>query len=266
MKWPNTFTWVRHGKSKWNELKQNIENDPLWPDFLKEYERNYRSPQTKKLARSILGRYKPSWSDEHTPLSDLGEIQSIKTGPYLKDLIKLPDVVYVSTFLRCRQTYQNLCVGWPELKAVQVYFDERVIERDVGIRARYGHWKIFNVFNPEQKEFYDELGPTAYYRCRYPQGENVPDVMRRVHELFDTVIREYAGCEVLVISHGVCIMSMRATLERMSPEEFVQLDKTNSPKNCSVTIYKGNAHEGLDGKLELVKYNEVAPIWEKERF
>jgi hypothetical protein len=48
---------------------------------------------------------------------------------------------------------------------------------------------------------------------------------------------------------------VRANLERLSSEEFIRLDEEEKPRNCGVTIYRGNPHRGANGKLELECYN-----------
>jgi len=266
MKWPDILALVRHGESEWNLLKKLMESDVRWREFLYLYDNKFKSPETKKLARILLEKYKPvGWkNDFDTPLSPLGVTQAVSVGKHLQTLMPLPDVVIVSPYLRCRQTYEKACTGWPELADVKYYIDERIREREVGMRAQYVHWRIYNVFHPEQKAYYESFGKIAYYQFRYEQGESVPDVNRRMHDWFDTLIREFSECNVVAFTHGVGIMSARTTQERLSAEEFVALDKSNPPKNCSVTIYKGNPKEGVDGRLILERYNETAKQLEAE--
>ncbi len=64
-----------------------------------------------------------------------------------------------------------------------------------------------------------------------------------------------AVMNVLVVTHHVTILAVRATLERLSPEEFIKLDEHEKPLNCGVTIYRGIPDKGKDGQLELMDYN-----------
>lgn len=261
MKWPKILRLIRHGNSEGNRLKHEMENDYLWPEFVEAYEKNYRSPQTRRLAKILNDKYYRTFSDYETPLSDLGWEQAIKTGSYLKqNAVNLPDTIFISPFMRCRQTFEGVAKSWPELKKIPQYIDGRIREREVGLRALYSHWRIFNVFHPDEKEYYDSLGPTAYYHCRYSHGESVDDVMERMRNgWLETLIREFSACEAWAFGHGVSIMSTRAIIERMSPEEFLQLEKSDPPKNCSITTYRCDPKLGLNGKLILERYNETAP-------
>ena len=257
MKWPKYLAWVRHARSYFNELKEELEKDPMWPVFVEEYKIDFQSSRAKNLAEKLLRKYKNPYGDRKTPLTKYGrEVQAVKTGAYLKTQIKLPDIILVSPYLRCLETLEGLKEGWPELVNVKTYQEERVVERGVGIRQLYTHWRLFHVFHPEQKELYDREG---YYDYQYPQGDNMRDVNFRQKSLFDTITREFRGKKVLGIGHGVTIMSFRTAQERLTEEEFLELDHSNPPKNCSITIYRGDPKQGKDGKLVLERYNETAP-------
>lgn len=71
-----------------------------------------------------------------------------------------------------------------------------------------------------------------------------------------TVIREHAEENVLVVSHHLTLMSIRANLERWTPEQFIETDQNQKPINCGVTIYKGEPGQGKDGRLALEQYNQ----------
>jgi len=47
--------------------------------------------------------------------------------------------------------------------------------------------------------------------------------------------------------------------ERLTEEQFLEIDHANPPKNCSITIYRVDPKKGRDGKLVLERYNETAP-------
>ena len=86
------------------------------------------------------------------------------------------------------------------------------------------------------------------------------DVNLRMKDLFDTIIREFHGKKVLGIAHGVSIMGFRTAQERLTEAEFMELEQNNSPKNCSITLYRGDPTQGSDGRLVLERYNEIAPL------
>jgi broad specificity phosphatase PhoE len=74
--------------------------------------------------------------------------------------------------------------------------------------------------------------------------------------MIGTLIREYAGKNMLMVTHHLTILSIRANLERLTPDEFIRLDQEEKPVNCGVTVYTGNSTVGKDGKLILDRYNQ----------
>ena len=263
MKWPNTLTLLRHGQSAFNALKERRQKDPLWQAFAIAFDENHLSDKIKKLAERVKETFQLDYSDYETPLTKKGRNQARAAGEHLKTLITLPDVVILSPYLRCRDTFEEAAVGWPELKSVKTYTDELIEERHTGLAALCNDWRLFFTFHPEQ---YLLDKKDKYYHYCYPQGESVKMVRRRVRQWFNTLTREFAGKNVFVVTHHLTILSIRANLERMTPEEFMELDRENPPKNCSITIYRGNPNIGSDGKLTLDpnEYNITAPIDNEE--
>jgi len=60
----------------------------------------------------------------------------------------------------------------------------------------------------------------------------------------------------MAITHHLTILATRATFERLSPEQFLHLDRHEKPVNCGVTRYVGNPERGSQGRLELDEYNK----------
>jgi len=227
MKWPESLTLIRHGESEYN--KNKIENKLFDPCQLE-------------------------YSDETTPLTDEGKRQANVVGEKLKEIIKIPDVVIISPYLRTRETFDNLMLGWPELKNIVQFEDERIREQDHGLKLIYCNKDEFFKAFPEQEKLHKKTGEYYY---RWPQGENVPDVRERLRSWVSTIVRDFHDQNVLVVTHHLTILGMRANLERLDADEFLRIDKEEKPINCGVTIYKGNPKLGKDGqgKLELVAYN-----------
>lgn len=256
MKWPETVTVMRHGQSKYNALRAQKEADPDYVEFKKAYNRRAKDPaRAQELARLILakGTHTLGGGDHNTPVTDLGIKQSVATGKKLKEKIALPDVVLVSPYDRTWGTLGGLAIGWPELDTVKTVEEERIREQEHGLKLLYNDWRIFNVLHPEQEQLKEKEGPYWY---RNPQGENVPDVRERNRSVLNTITRDFAGQNVLMVTHHLTILAMRANLERMGAAEFIDLDNTNKPVNCGVTIYRGDPNQGTDGKLILDIYNE----------
>ena len=253
MKWPKYIMLVRHDKSAYNILKEQKERDPTYQKFLRAYERNWRSWRTRRLARKAHKKFALNVSDARTPLLAGAGQDAMAVGMALQHAIEPPDVILVSPYKRTMDTLTNLVRGWPELANVRTYEDGRLREQEHGLVSLYNDRRLFFVFHPEQRELYELEGPYWY---RYPQGENVPDVRARAHSLTSTLIREFFEKNVLVVSHHLNILAMIANLRRLNDKEFLRLDKEEKPINCGVTLFRGYAARGRDGKLEMVFYNK----------
>lgn len=256
MKWPSSLTLIRHGESRYNILKQTKANDKTYQLFKSRYQRNHRGLDTRILASIIRKKYALGIGDWDTSLTQMGRLQAYYTGLSLKDT-QLPDIVYVSPYKRTLSTYQMLCQGWSGLRDVLCVVDERIREQEHGISNLYNDKKVFFAHHPDQKDLYE--AESAYW-YQFPQGENVPMVRERARSFLSTLVREHNDQRVLLITHHLTILSMRAALERWDPIEFMQIDEEQKPINCGVTIYEGHPEKGKDGKLDLNTYN--TNLWE----
>lgn len=261
MKWPASLIFVRHGESAYNVLKKRRDEDVEHAAFRALFERDlakaedetWPSQELKDAARRIWFQARLSVSDYNTPLTDEGLKQAAITGRALKSKISLPDAVYVSPYLRTRQTLEQLCAGWPELGGVKMVQEERIREQEHGLSTVFNDWRVYYVFHPLQALLYKLEGE---YEYRFLNGENKADVRDRVRSFLSTLIREHAEQNVLVVSHHLTLLSLRANLERWDRETFIKTDKEDKPLNCGVTTYEGRADEGKNGKLILKSYNE----------
>jgi len=59
--------------------------------------------------------------------------------------------------------------------------------------------------------------------------------------------------KMLVVSHHLTKLAIRSNLERLTPEQFLRVDRDEKPINCGVTVYRGDA-----AKNELV-LSEYSP-------
>ncbi|HWP61300.1 MAG TPA: histidine phosphatase family protein [Candidatus Paceibacterota bacterium] len=254
MKWPTSVTLMRHALSAYNILKAQKAEDPLYQAFVAAYKQDYRSPEALDLAAQIKEKYSLGVSDFDTPITELGKERTRETGRHLLEHIELPDIILHSPYRRTCDTLEELCVGCPELRSVRAIEEDRIREQDHGLSVLYNDWRVFHCFHPEQKAYYYLLGPYWY---QFPQGENIPNVRDRARSMTATIIREYQGQRVLMVTHHLTILSWRANFERLSDKQFVTLDKTEKPENCSLTQYVGNPNAGNNGKLELNFYNKI---------
>lgn len=253
MKWPESLILVRHAESSYNESKRLKQANPLYQKFLSAYEKQWGSEDTHNLAKLVAGRFALGIGDHDTPLSHDAGLMAQTTGQKLQEIMTLPNVIFVSPYVRTRETLEWMKKGWPELQNVKVYEEERIREQEHGLALLYNDWRVFNVLHPDQKRLHDLEGAYWY---RYPQGENVPDVRERLRSWLTTLTRDFAGKNILAVTHHLSILALRANLERLSAEEFIKLDHDDPPVNCSVTIYKGHPELGSDGRFLLESYNQ----------
>lgn len=261
MKWPDELTIVRHGKSKYNALKTKKKKDSFYQKFKIQYEKIHDweaplPPELIEMAREVARKFSLGISDFHTPMTEVGREQALMTGSILGEMISLPDVIFVSPFMRTAETLEYIIQGWPELASVKTFSEERIREKSPGFAALYNDWRVFNILYPEQKRYRDLFLDLADYWYAYPNGENVHHARELIRSWVSTLIREFSGKKVLAISHHLTILATRAHLERLSPEQFIQLDRDEKPINCGVTVYRGDPTQGEDGRLVLSSYNK----------
>ena len=260
MKWPLAMWLVRHDISEYNILKAQKEADPLYQEFVLEYEKvrllGRITTTCRHLANQVMEKYALKTSDHDTNLEDPEAKRAQEVGAALCQKHgdnEHPDVIFVSPYKRTKLTLHSLIRRWPSLAKVRVYEDERIREQEHGLASLYNDWRVFQVLHPEQMVLYDLSGSYWY---RYPQGENVPDVRERNRSWMSTVVRDFAHRRILVVTHHLNILALRANLERWDAQKFIHIDHHEKPLNCGVTLYQGNPHVGNQGHLELSYYNK----------
>jgi broad specificity phosphatase PhoE len=246
------LVFVRHAQSEYNALKARKDASEHYQQFIAEFESDLRSQSCQDMADAVSKEFSLGCSDRETPITDAGLSQAAQTGLALSRTLEAPEVVIVSPYRRTENTLAQMARSWPALGEARTYREERVRELDHGLSLLYNDWRVFQTRHPEQRDLQKLLGPYDY---RYPNGENIPDVRLRIQSWLASVIREFAGKRVLVVTHHLTILAVRATLERLSPEEFKELDEKEKPVNCGVTIYEGDPTAGRGGRLILKEYN-----------
>lgn len=259
MKWPKSLLFVRHDVSAYNKLRKEREKDPFYQDFMQLFKSEPTSNETRLVALEVNRRFALGVSDAETPLIQVESPLAIETGRKLREQEfreqeELPDVIFVSPYLRARQTLAALIVGWPELASVKkVYEEERIREQSHGLSGLYNDWRVFQALHPEQRLLYDQEGQYWY---QWPQGESVSDVRERVRSWMTTFIRDFAGQRILAVSHHLTLLALRANLERWDANEFMRVDQHEKPVNCGVTKYVGIDGVGSNGWFKLDYYNQ----------
>lgn len=261
MKWPKSLVFIRHGESEYNALKTRKNELPYHKEFIDLYEKDlaaaedesWPSGKLQEMARELWRETRLAISDYDTPLTEAGKSQAVETGTRLSKTATLPDVIYVSPYLRTRQTLAGLQEGWPELASVKVVSEERIREQEHGLSTVYNDWRVYYTLNPVQGLLSKIEGP---YEYRFLNGENKADVRDRIRSFISTLLRENKEQNVLVISHHLSLLCLRANLERWGREKFNEVDHQEKPINCGVTTYIGDPSLGEDGRFVLESYNQ----------
>jgi broad specificity phosphatase PhoE len=187
--------------------------------------------------------------DADVELSETGREQAASVGAWLDelDVDDRPTVVVSSPYLRAAETARRAV----ERLGVEVQYDERLRERDLGvfdgltgagIRARH----------PEEAERRNKLGKFYY---QPPSGESWADVVLRVRSLLQDLRHGYDDARVYLFTHQAVIMSFRYAIEGLSEEEILQVDREVQIPNASVTSYRREGEH-----LELVTFADTVSV------
>jgi broad specificity phosphatase PhoE len=129
--------------------------------------------------------------------------------------------------------------------------DERLRERDLGvldgltgagIRSRH----------PDEAARRKKLGKFYY---QPPSGESWADVVLRVRSLLADVREDCDGERVWLFTHQAVIMAFRYVLEGLSEEEILEIDRSVTIPNASVTRYRRSGD-----RLELSDFADTAHL------
>ena len=229
--WPERLWIVRHGQSAGNVARDAAEAGGL------------------KLI-DVQGR------DADTPLSDLGEQQSIALADWFAAHTEQdrPNVLMTSPFRRSHQTLERIAAALAADR-VHIQADERLREKEFGVLDRYTKHGIAAHF-PELSEQRARVGKFYF---RPPGGESWCDVILRLRSVVEELRRDYVGQRVLIVSHQVVVNCFRYLLDKMDEQTILQLDRRGDVPNCGVTEY--GFVDTADGKrFELMRANFVVPL------
>jgi broad specificity phosphatase PhoE len=91
------------------------------------------------------------------------------------------------------------------------------------------------------------------YHYTPPNGESFADIESRLASFLADLNAEHAGERVIVVAHDAVVLMMRATIEQLSWDEVVAVERAaGSVRNASISQFLAR-----DGRLELVRYNDV---------
>jgi broad specificity phosphatase PhoE len=222
---PVALTVVRHGESSGNIARDQAEADGL--------------------ERIALGS-----RDVDIPLSVRGRGQAEALG---KALIRQPpDAVWVSPYLRARQT-ASLALDAAGVQP-RLVVDERLREREFGVLDGLTR-KGIEAQWPQEAARRKAIG--KFYH-RPPGGESWTDALLRVRSVLTDIGRDGADQRVLIVAHQVVVLLCRYVLEGMTEDEILAVDRQGDVANCAVTSF-----ERLGDTLRLITYNDVSHLHEQ---
>lgn len=187
--------------------------------------------------------------DADVELSDTGREQAESLRRWLgrQDPDAGPTLAVSSPYRRAAQTAAAALAGTD----LELDLDERLRERDLGaldgltgagIRRRH----------PEEATRREKLGKFYY---QPPSGESWADVSLRVRSLLADLRELGSGERLWLFTHQAVIMSFRYVLEGLTENEILDIDRTVTIPNASVTRYR------LAGdRLELVSFADTEPV------
>jgi broad specificity phosphatase PhoE len=224
--WPSQLWVVRHGESAGNVARDRAEAEGA-----------------ERIALDSR--------DVDVPLSDRGREQAQALGTALA--AEPPDVVWVSPYVRARQTSEIALAAAGIDRPVVV--DERLREREFGALdglTRKGIEKQW----PQEAERRAALG--KFYH-RPPGGESWTDALLRVRSLLGDLRQDCEGQRVVVVAHQVIVLLCRYVIEGMTEQEVLAVDREGDVANCSITSFQQQGQE-----MALVTYNEVAHLQQEQ--
>lgn len=234
---------IRHGESEYNRHRSCLKRSEVYVEF---YQRvsseSSHGNELDSLAARLIEANKEFQETEPIGLSAEGRQQAAVTASKLKTQISIPDVIYTSPFRRAVETLECMTQNWSALKSVPTVEDERLGEQKHGSFLQYGDWKLFCYYHPEQRDLRKNLGRYSY---RFPEGESIADVRERTQSfLKDIGLRK--SQRVMIVSHDIAILTMRANLENLTEKELMDYYENNKLWNCGVTVYRQNKRQELD--------------------
>lgn len=210
MTMPIDLVLVRHGQSEQNLASHFAKNGDS-------------SLYTEAFRRRHGGQHR---------LTAKGRKQAKAAGKWLRaNDLGYFDRRYVSAYTRAMETAGLLNLDGPDWMA-----DPLLREREWGDFDNIPHDE--RVVKSEESMAMRDTDPFFWIP---PNGESVAQLTVRLRSVLDTLHRECSDRRVVIVCHGEVMLAFRFLLERMSIEQWVQLQKSNKPGekifNCQVFHY-----------------------------
>ena len=166
--------------------------------------------------------------DADVPLSPTGEQQAEALSPWLADQRRAIDTIWVSPYLRARQTL-GIALGDSDGSAV-ISVDERLRDRELGILDLLTRRGVARL-HPGEAERRRHLG--KFYH-RPPGGESWADVALRLRSFLRDLL-ETPGESALIVAHDAVVMLFLYLMLRMEEAQLLEFAADNTVLNASIT-------------------------------
>lgn len=208
---PKSLWLVRHGESTANLARRKAETENLLTIDFPEREMD-------------------------VPLSENGARQSVRLGNWFAENPVKPSVIYCSPYLRTKDT-ARLIAETAKFENIRSFYDERLREREFGIFDRLT-WRDSSEKFPEEMAKRAALGKFYY---RPPNGESWCDLAFRTRCVWRDIRDDFAGENVMIVTHEAVIRIFRYVLENLTEQEILAIDKAGNVENCAITSYNFEA-------------------------
>ncbi len=182
--------------------------------------------------RSMLTEQFRATPDSQFRLSNQGRIQADLTGKWMRtNGLGYFERRYVSDYVRAKETAAYLNLDGPNW-----YVDPSLRERE---------WGSLDGMSWEECE--ERIRLDAQARMKDPfywvpsNGESIAQLTVRLRILLDVLHRECSDMRVIVVCHGEVMLALRFMLERMSVDNWIDLEYSDDPSakihNCQILHY-----------------------------
>jgi broad specificity phosphatase PhoE len=190
-------------------------------------------------------------------LTEHGISQAKLAGAHLAGNLQPFDAIFVSPWRRATHTLELILDAYPESKRMRMLEetrqDERLRDRDPGIIAFLDHLDIRRRFPEEARRL--ELEGPYYYRPA--GGESWADVTLRSYSIINTMFRDRVDQRILVVTHGLVILSFRKILERLSHDQILSVIDYDLPLTCSISRFEPLPGHAEAGRMQRIEWNTV---------
>jgi broad specificity phosphatase PhoE len=187
--------------------------------------------------------------DADVELSATGRRQAEALRDWLREAPEdeRPTLVVSSPYRRAADT----ALGAVEGLGLEVVFDERLRERDLG---------VFNGLTGQgiRSQYADEAArrkKVGKFYYQPPSGESWADVVLRIRSLLADLRVGFEDARVWCFTHQAVIMSFRYVLDGLSEEQLLEIDRTSRVGNVSLTTYRRP-----QGVLELDAFGDTSIV------